>query len=91
MLQAVSPASLLQNKPSPVNVVMVSATMTKPIKRLISTTLPNARLLETTATLHRAVPGSRHRFLTLAPGANKLQQLEEVGRGCCMGLPLVCK
>lgn len=68
----------LQNKPNPVNVVMVSATMTKPIKRLISTTLPDARMLETTATLHRAVPGSRHRFVTLTPGADKLQQLEEV-------------
>ncbi len=34
-----------------------------------------------TSTLHRAVSGSEHRFLTLPPGGNKLHLLAEVSRG----------
>lgn len=42
--------------------VLVSATMTKQVKRLVNDTFPKIRTIET-STLHKGVSGSRHTFL----------------------------
>ncbi|GIL63481.1 hypothetical protein Vafri_17533 [Volvox africanus] len=67
----------LRSKPDPAHVLLVSATITKQVQRAIRELVPDAKELKT-ATLHRAVSGSSHQFLTLPPGANKLQLLAEI-------------
>lgn len=67
----------LREKPDPAHVLMVSATLTKPIQRAISELVPDTRELKTSS-LHKAVGGSRHQFMAMPPGANKMQMLAEV-------------
>lgn len=54
--------------------VLVSATLTKPLAALLATRLPDARRVAT-ASLHRAVPGARHRFLPVPGDGDKLDAL----------------
>lgn len=50
----------------------------QPIKKLISSQFPDIKQL-TTSTLHKGIAGSRHQFLSLPPGKDKLDLLSEVG------------
>ncbi|KXZ44227.1 hypothetical protein GPECTOR_71g588 [Gonium pectorale] len=67
----------LRTKPQPANVLLVTASLAKPVQRAIRELVPDAQELKT-STLHKAVSGSSHQFLTLPPGANKLQLLAEI-------------
>ncbi|GLC43306.1 hypothetical protein PLESTB_001342500 [Pleodorina starrii] len=67
----------LRAKPDPAHVLLVSATLTKPVQRAIRELVPDAKELKT-STLHRAVSGSSHQFLAQPPGGNKLQLLAEI-------------
>lgn len=48
------------------------------VKRLVSAELPGLQFIETSS-LHRAVGGSRHSFMTVPPGRDKMDILAEVG------------
>lgn len=61
----------IQHKPQRARCVLVSATMTKQVKHLVSSTFPKIRNVET-STLHKGVSGSRHTFLPANPGVDKL-------------------
>lgn len=52
----------VQNKERRGRCVLVSATMTKQVKRLLNETFPKIRTIETSS-LHKGVSGSRHTFL----------------------------
>jgi superfamily II DNA/RNA helicase len=52
----------VQNKENRARCVLVSATMTKQVKKLVHDTFPKIRMIET-STLHKGVSGSRHTFL----------------------------
>ncbi|GAX78605.1 hypothetical protein CEUSTIGMA_g6044.t1 [Chlamydomonas eustigma] len=58
-------------------VVLVSATMSKPIRRLIATDFPGIRMIETSS-LHKGIAGSKHQFVTLPSGRDKLDVLDDV-------------
>lgn len=49
----------------------------QPIRRLIATDFANIRMLETQS-LHKGIQGSKHRFMTLPPGRDKMDLLDEV-------------
>ncbi|PRW05784.1 DEAD-box ATP-dependent RNA helicase 39 [Chlorella sorokiniana] len=72
--------SAVRSKAQPARCVMVSATMTKAVKRLMEEEFPGMKQIET-ATLHRGVAGARHTFLPLPPAANKLDLLMQVVEG----------
>lgn len=59
------------------NVVLVSATMNKPMRRLISTDFPGVQVIETSS-LHKGIAGSRHRFVTIPPGRDKMDLLDDI-------------
>ena len=63
--------SAVQRKPQRARCVLVSATMTKQVKHLITSTFPKIRHVET-STLHKGVSGSRHTFLPARAGVDKL-------------------
>ncbi|KAF6266680.1 P-loop containing nucleoside triphosphate hydrolase protein [Scenedesmus sp. NREL 46B-D3] len=68
---------MLRNKQPPVQVVLVSATMTKAVKRLADAQLPNLLRLEASG-FHRPTAGARQEFRVLPPGGDKLQMLLEL-------------
>ncbi|GAB4819540.1 hypothetical protein N2152v2_006586 [Parachlorella kessleri] len=71
----------VRGKEQPARCIMVSATMSKAVRRLIEEEFPRMRTLET-QTLHRGVAGARHAFLPLPPGsADKLEVLVQVVEG----------
>lgn len=70
----------VRGKPRPARCVLVSATMTKAVRRLVEEDFPRIRQVET-STLHRGVAGARHTFLPLPPSANKLDLLLQVIEG----------
>lgn len=55
----------------------------QPIKRLLATTFPDMATLQTRTT-HRAIAGSRHGFLSLPPGRDKMDLLAEVCTLACV-------
>jgi len=55
-------------------------TPSQPIKRLLATQFPTMNMLETSS-LHKGIAGSKHSFLSLRAGRDKLDLLAEVGRG----------
>ncbi|KAG2501843.1 hypothetical protein HYH03_000341 [Edaphochlamys debaryana] len=67
----------LRSKPGGCHVLLVSATLTKAVQRAIRELVPDAKEIKTSS-LHKAVSGSTHQFLSLPPGGNKLQLLSEV-------------
>ncbi|MEW5302928.1 MAG: hypothetical protein WDW36_005665 [Sanguina aurantia] len=67
----------LSSKPIPAQVVLVSATMTKAVKKLCTANIKDVMTLQT-STMHKAVAGSRHQFMTMPPGGDKLQQLGQI-------------
>lgn len=67
----------LRSKPEPAHCILVAATLTKPIRRLLDDKFPDMRRLETKS-LHKGVAGARHTFLRQQPGQNKLDLLLQV-------------
>ncbi|PSC71941.1 DEAD-box ATP-dependent RNA helicase 39 [Micractinium conductrix] len=70
----------VRTKPEPARCVLVSATMTKAVRKLIEDDFPGMRQVETSS-LHRGVAGARHTFLPMPPNANKLDLLLQVVEG----------
>jgi hypothetical protein len=70
----------VKGKPEPAQVVLVSATVPPEIQRLMSTLLPAMRPLRT-ASLHKAIAGSRHQFVSVPPGGNKLALAAQLVQG----------
>lgn len=58
-------------------VVLVSATMTKAVKRMADAALPNLLRIEA-AGFHKPTAGARQEFRVLPPGGDKLQMLLEL-------------
>lgn len=69
--------SALKSKPQPAQVILVSATMTKAVERLVKEHLPAVVKLQT-ASFHKAVAGCRHEFMTVPPGRDKVDLLIEL-------------
>lgn len=67
----------LKGKSTPVEVVLVSATMTKAVRRVVKEHLPGLKSIETSS-LHKGVVGSRHGFSSVPPGGNKVDLLLEI-------------
>ena len=61
----------VQNKPKRARCVLVSATMTRQVKQLVSHMFPKIRTVETSS-LHKGVSGSKHTFLPAQVGVDKL-------------------
>ena len=72
----------MKKKARPANTVLVSATMTKKVQRVIQESLPDAKRIATDS-LHKGVAGSVHEFLTVPPGGDKLRMTLDIleGRG----------
>jgi superfamily II DNA/RNA helicase len=70
----------LRSKPAPARAVLVSATMTAQVAKLVAKTFPSLRRVET-AGLHRGVPGAAHAFLPVPPGSDKIDLLVQVVAG----------
>jgi len=66
----------VRSRAAPARAALVSATMTAAVRRLVSDALPGARVLETRS-LHRAVAGSRHEFVTVPPGRDRRDVLAD--------------
>jgi len=67
----------LRSRPTPLQTILVSATMAKPIKRLLATQFPDMNMLET-ASLHKGITGSQHEFVSQQAGRDRLDLLSEV-------------
>jgi superfamily II DNA/RNA helicase len=65
---------------NPIQVVLVSATVPPEIQKLMGQLLPGMRPLRT-ASLHRAIAGSRHQFVSVPPGGNKLAVCVQLVQG----------
>ncbi|KAL3144224.1 hypothetical protein ABBQ32_004004 [Trebouxia sp. C0010 RCD-2024] len=70
----------LRSKPQPAQCILVAATLTKPIRRLLEEKFPDMRRIETKS-LHKGVAGARHTFLKQQPGQDKLNLLLQVVEG----------
>ena len=70
----------VRTKAVPARCVLVSATMTKPIRALVATEFPGMRTLETSS-LHKGVVGARHAFLPVPGTSDKLEHLLQVVEG----------
>ncbi|KAK9825700.1 hypothetical protein WJX81_007783 [Elliptochloris bilobata] len=70
----------LKSKASPARVVLVCATLTPAVRKLLAAELPDLRRVETRS-LHRGVAGARHGFLEVLAGSNKLDMLRQVVTG----------
>jgi hypothetical protein len=67
----------VRNKASPASVALVSATMSKAVKKVVQTALPGVVQLQTSST-HKAVAGSRHEFTSVPPGRDRLDMLRDI-------------
>ena len=56
------------------HVVLVTATLTKAVEKLLMASLPQAKRVATSS-LHRAVPGAKHRFVDVPGDSDKLDVL----------------
>lgn len=70
----------VRGKSAPARCILVSATMTKAVRRLVTENFPSIRAIETTS-LHKGVQGARHTFLPASAGSNKLDILTQVVEG----------
>ncbi|KAI3431312.1 hypothetical protein D9Q98_004370 [Chlorella vulgaris] len=70
----------VRSKPSPARCVLVSATLSKAVRKLIEEEFPAMRKVETSS-LHHGVAGARHTFVPLPPVSNKLDLLLQVVEG----------
>lgn len=74
----------VRGKPAPARCVLVSATLTKPVRRLIEQEFPGVALLQTDS-LHRGVAGAAHAFLPMSGGEDKLDALTALLAGTGRG------
>ena len=70
----------VRSKPTPARCVLVSATMTKQVRKLVGENFPTIRTVETSS-LHKGVVGARHTFLPVNAGVNKLDLAVQVVEG----------
>ena len=70
----------VRSKASPARCILVSATMTKQVRKLVNENFPALRTVETTS-LHKGVVGARHTFLPVGPGVDKLELALQVVQG----------
>lgn len=70
----------VKTKPLPSRCILVSATMTKAVHKVLSEDLPGVQTIETKS-LHKGVPGARHSFLPLPPQTDKLTLLSQLTEG----------
>lgn len=70
----------VRSKSNPARSILVSATLTRQVQRLIDETFPSIRKLETSS-LHRGVAGARHSFIPLLSGQDKLDVLLQISDG----------
>jgi superfamily II DNA/RNA helicase len=68
---------LKRRQGGPLATVLVSATMSRPVREFLAKEFPNMQRAET-STLHKAIRGSNHVFVPLEPGQNKLEVLYRV-------------
>lgn len=80
----------VRNKASPASVALVSATMSKAVKKVVQAALPDVVQLQTSST-HKAVAGSRHEFTSVPPGRDRLDMLRDIiepevraWQACCL-------
>lgn len=69
--------SILRSKDPPAQTVLVTATMSKAVKQLVTAFLPDLIRIEA-AGFHKPVATARHEFRLLSPGGDKMQLLLEV-------------
>jgi superfamily II DNA/RNA helicase len=69
--------SILRSKDPPAQTVLVTATMSKAVKQLVTAFLPDLTRIEA-AGFHKPVATARHEFRPLMPGGDKMQLLLEV-------------
>ena len=67
----------LRRRGQPFSTVLVSATMSAPVKSFLQRDFPDMKHAET-STLHRGIIGSNHVFLPLKAGGSRLDQLQLV-------------
>jgi superfamily II DNA/RNA helicase len=60
----------------PLAAVLVSATLSAPVKRLAEREFPGMVVAET-ASLHKGISGSNHTFVPMAPGRDRLDALAQ--------------
>ncbi|KAK9915806.1 hypothetical protein WJX75_004286 [Coccomyxa subellipsoidea] len=70
----------LRSKSHPANTILVVATLSQAIRKLLDAEFPGLKRVETSS-LHRGVVGARHSFLAAPPNANKLDVLVQVVTG----------
>ncbi|EIE27092.1 DEAD-domain-containing protein [Coccomyxa subellipsoidea C-169] len=70
----------LRSKPQPASTILVVATLSQAVRKLLDTEFPNLKRVETSS-LHRGVVGARHSFLAAPPNANKLDVLSQIVTG----------
>ncbi|EFN53871.1 hypothetical protein CHLNCDRAFT_58353 [Chlorella variabilis] len=75
----------VRGKEQPARCVLVSATMSKAVGRLIDEEFPGMRRVETSS-LHRGVAGARHAFVPMPAAANKLDLLLQASRRGGLGV-----
>lgn len=69
----------VRGKPAPARCVLVSATLTRAVRRLLAERFPSAQPLET-GSLHRGVARAEHRFVEVPPRGDKLDALLDLLR-----------
>lgn len=69
----------VRGKPAPARCVLVSATLTRAVRRLLAEHFPAAQPLET-GSLHRGVARAEHRFVEVPPRGDKLDALLDLLR-----------
>jgi superfamily II DNA/RNA helicase len=70
----------VRSKPTPARCILVSATMTKQVRKLLTENFPTIRTVETSS-LHKGVVGARHTFLPVPSGVDKLDLAVQVVNG----------
>jgi superfamily II DNA/RNA helicase len=70
----------VRSKPTPARFILVSATMTKQVRKLLVDNFPAIRTVETSS-LHKGVVGARHVFLPVPSGVDKLDLAVQVVNG----------
>jgi superfamily II DNA/RNA helicase len=69
--------NIMRAKDPPAQTILVTATMSKAVKQLVGSYLPELQRIEAEG-FHKPVATARHDFRPLQPGGDKMQQLLEV-------------
>ncbi|KAK9795517.1 hypothetical protein WJX73_003999 [Symbiochloris irregularis] len=70
----------LRSKAHPTRCILVLATLSKPVRKLLEDEFPKLRYIETSS-LHRAVPNAHHTFVPMSGTDNKLDRLAQMVQG----------